>query len=103
MCALKLPKLIFKEEFNERLAFDVAQKGWCGIAMVELPEGGKVDVFFYAPARLAQDLETDTRTGHPYVAEPGLIVVPEVTLPYMEVAVEQLYKQGYFKNFVPSI
>jgi|SRR5581483_8024106 len=103
MHALKHPKLIFKEEFDERLAFDVAQKGWCGIAMVELPEGGSVDVFFYAPTRLAQDLEADTKAGYPYVAEPGLIVVPEVTLLYMEAAVEQLYKQGYFKHSVHSI
>src|SRR5258705_9349506 len=55
-------------------------------------EGGRVDVFFYSPTRLAQDLEADTKAGHPYVAEPGLVVVPEVTLPYMEAAVEQLYR-----------
>jgi hypothetical protein len=97
------PKLIFKEQFDERLAFDIAQKGWCGIAVVELPEGGRVDVSFYDPTRLAQDLETDTKAGHPYIAEPGLIVVPEVTLPYMEAAVEQLYRQGYFEHFVHSI
>jgi hypothetical protein len=96
----KRPKLIFKEKFDDRLAFDVAQKGWCGIVTVELPEGGRVEVFFYSPTRLAQDLEADAKAGHPYVAEPGLIVVPEVSLPYMEGAVEQLYKQGYFEHFV---
>ena len=100
MLALNRPKLIFKEEFSERLAFDVAQKGWCGIAAVELPGRGRVDVFFYSPERLAQDLESETKAGHPFVAEPGLIVVPEVTLPYMEAAVEQLYRQGYFEHFV---
>jgi hypothetical protein len=94
------PKLTFKEEFDERLAFEVSQKGWCGIAAVELPEGGKVDVVFYSPTRLAQDLEADTKAGHPFVAEPGLIVVPDVTLAYMEAAVEQLYRQGYFEHFV---
>jgi hypothetical protein len=98
----KRPKLIFKEQFDERLAFDVAQKGWCGIVAVELPEGGRVDLFFYSPTRLAQDLEADTKAGHSYVAEPGLIVVPEVTLPYMEAAVEQLYREGYFEHFVHS-
>lgn len=57
MFAPNRPKLMFKEEFDERLAFEVSQKGWCGIAMVELPEGGRVDVFFYSPERLARDLE----------------------------------------------
>jgi hypothetical protein len=80
----------------------VSQKGWCGIVAVELPDGGRVDVFFYDSIRLAQDLESDTKSGHPYVAEPGLIVVPEITLPYMEMAVEQLYRQGYFEHFVRS-
>jgi len=102
MLVPKRPKLIFKQQFDELLAFDVSQKGWCGIVMVELPEGGTVDVFFYSPTRLAQDLEADTKAGHPYLAEPGLIVVPEVTLPHMEAAVEQLYRQGYFKHFVHS-
>jgi len=99
MLVPKRPKLIFKQQFDELLAFDVSQKGWCGIVMVELPEGGTVDVFFYSPTRLAQDLEADTKAGHPYLAEPGLIVVPEVTLAYMQVAVEQLHEQGYFEHF----
>jgi len=102
MLALNRPKLIFKEEFDDRLAFDVSQKGWCGIAAVELPDGGRADVFFYTPTRLAQDLEADTKAGHPYLAEPGLIVVPEVTLPYMETAVEELYRQGFFDHLVHS-
>jgi hypothetical protein len=102
MFTVNRPKLAFKEKFDERLAFEVSQKGWCGIAVVELPEGGRVDVFFYSPTRLAQDLETDMKAGHHYIAEPGLIVVPEVTLPYMEAAVEQLYRQGYFEHFVHS-
>jgi len=93
---------MFKEEFDERLAFEVSQKGWCGIAMVELPEGGRVDVFFYSPERLAQDLEMDTKAGHPYIAEPGLIVVPEVTLANMHAAVDQLYEQGFFEHFAHS-
>jgi hypothetical protein len=59
-------------------------------------------VFFYSPERLAQDLEMDTKAGHPYIAEPGLIVIPEVTLAYMQVAVEQLYEQGYFEHFAHS-
>src|SRR5436305_15052254 len=98
MHAVKRPKLIFQQEFDERLAFDVAQKGWCGIAIVELPQGGGVDVFFYAPTTLAQDLETDARAGHPYVAEPGLIAAPEAPLPYIEAAGEQPDRQGYFEH-----
>lgn len=44
----------------------------------------------------------DAKGGHPYIAELGLIVVPEVTLAYMRAAVEQLYQQGYFEHFAHS-
>ena len=58
-------------------------------------------VFFYDPIRLAQDLETDARFGEPFIAKPGLIVIPSVTLEYMEKAVKILYKKGYFNTLVP--
>ena len=95
------PRLIFKEEFDDRFAFEVAQKGWCGIAVVELPNGDRREVFFYDPVRLAQDLEVGMRSGEPFIAEPGLIVIPEVTLTYMNEAVNRLFDKGYFESLTP--
>jgi hypothetical protein len=102
MQALNSAKLIFKERFDERLAFEVEQKGWCGIGVVELPNGDRMNVFFYDPVRLAQDLEADMKSGEVCIAEPGLIVIPKVTLQYMEAAVKQLFENGYFNSLVPS-
>ena len=96
------PKLLFEANFDERLACEVEQKGWCGIGSVELPSGARVKVFFYDPVRLAQDLETDLKFGDTCIAEPGMIVIPRVTLDHMERAVSQLYEKGYFNNFVSS-
>ena len=96
MPSMKYPRLVFKEEFDERLAFEVAQKGWCGIAVVQLPNGDSREVFFYDPGRLAQDLEVGIKSGEPFIAEPGLIVIPEVTLAYMNEAVNKLFDGGYF-------
>ena len=101
MNATDRPKLLFQEPFDERTAFEVSQKGWCGIGIVELPGGERVRVFFYDPARLAQDLETDVKAGDPFIAEPGMIVIPSVTREYMNEAVSRLYDKGYFKSFIP--
>jgi len=101
MAPVSSPLLTFTEEFNEILAHEVEQKGWCGIGIVELPSGDRINVFFYDPVRLAQDLASDTQSGDAFIAEPGLIIVPKVTLAYMEGAVKKLFEKGYFKNLLP--
>jgi hypothetical protein len=101
MPSMNYPRHIFKEDFDECLAFEVAQKGWCGIAVVELPNGDRREVFFYDPVRLAQDLEVDMKSGEAFIAEPGLIVIPKVTLEYMEAAVRKLFDKGYFESLTP--
>jgi hypothetical protein len=95
------PRLMFEIPFDERLAFEVEQKGWCGIGIVELSGESRVKVFFYDPVRLAQDIEYDFKRGEACIAEPGMIVIPRVTREYMEKAVQQLYKKGFFNSLVP--
>ena len=58
-------------------------------------------MFFYDPIRLAQDLESEMQSGDAFIAEPGLIVIPRVTLAYMEAAVKKLFEKGYFNNLLP--
>jgi hypothetical protein len=58
------PRLVFEHPFDDRVALEVEQKGWCGIAKVELPNGSRVRVFFYDPVRLTQDLEANMKPGH---------------------------------------
>jgi len=95
------PNVFFEEPLTEHLAFEIEQKGWCAIAIAELPDGKRVKLFFYDPVRLTQDLETDSATGETFIAEPGLIVIPKVTREYMENAVKRLYRKGYFNSLVP--
>jgi len=96
------PRLVFKVPFDERTAFEIEQKGWCGIAAVEMPNGQRVDVFFYDPVRLAQDLQADIDSGKTCIAEPGMIVIPRITIPNIENAVQQLFREGYFNRLFPS-
>ncbi len=56
---------------------------------------------FYDPVRLSQDLEEDAKFGHPCIAEPGMIVIPEITMERMNQAVAILVAEGYFSNLQP--
>jgi hypothetical protein len=98
MAEKEMPRLMFTEEWDEYAADLAEMKGWCGIGVVELPDGRRIPVDFYHPARLASDLESRLKEGKVYVAEPHMIVIPEVTREYMEKAVQQLYESGYFKR-----
>lgn len=88
--------LSFACDFDERTQWEVQQKGWCEQAIVHLPDGSKVHVSFWDPVRLSQDLETDLKLGRACLAEPGMIVIPQVTVGNMKAAVEDLYGRGYF-------
>lgn len=96
------PRLVFQVPLDDRTAFEIEQKGWCGIAAVELANGQQVPVFFYDPERLVQDLESEIKSGKACIAEPGMIVIPEVTISNMEKAVKQLSQGGYFSCFASS-
>lgn len=73
-------------------------KGFWPYAIVELPNGERFSVYF------AQICSFDLPTMHdPCFAPPGLIVLPEVTIPNMEKAVQELYESGRFFPFFKPI
>jgi hypothetical protein len=90
-------RLTFTQEFDEELADLVEMKGWCGIGIVELPDGKRVEVTFIEPARLESDLESNVKSGRACIADPRMIVIPKITREHMEAAVQELHKSGYFE------
>jgi hypothetical protein len=90
-------KIIYPSELTEKYLEERRRSGFLQMARVKLPDGSQYPVHFYEPISLVQDLKI---SGN-FVAEPGLIVIPEITLKYMEDAVEQLYNQGYFDYLRP--
>lgn len=98
MKTLCRPQVIFPDGFDERAAFEAPLKGWLH-AHVELENGSCYAVHFSDPVRLQQDLEENIRTGEPCFAEPGLIVLPEVTVEAVQEAVRSLCERGFFEHF----
>ncbi len=97
MMAGHFPRLVFKYPFDEAAAYDAEARGYLAYASVELSDGTRYPVVFYDPVRLQQDLEVEVGEGRAFIAEPGLIIVPEVTLARMQAAVEHLSRIGFFE------
>jgi hypothetical protein len=95
------PLVVFPNWFDERAEVEACAKGWLDYVRVDLPDGSRYQVFFYDPVRLQQDLAEQQKLGQPYLAEPGLIVVPEVTPEAIRKAVDGLWRQGYFCHLKP--
>jgi hypothetical protein len=75
---------------------EIKMKGYCNGVVVVLPDHSKFKVAFYDPVRLAQDLKDEG-----YIAEPGLIVIQDVTNENIERAVYELWLGGYFEELKP--
>lgn len=96
------PELIFEGGFDEREEMEARDRGYRSHVSVELSNGEQYSVVFYDVERLQQDLEVETKAGIPYIAEPGLIVLPEVTRKNMETAVSRLIEEGFFEALRPA-
>lgn len=96
------PKLIFPSGFDERSREEMPLRGYLSNALVELQDGSCYPVEFIDPVRLAQEVQDYVRLNIPCYAEPGLIILPEVTLEHIEKAVQHLYDRGFFASFRPQ-
>lgn len=94
---LNEPRVVWPEGFDERAAFEMPLKGWSS-AQVELANGTRYAVYFSDPIRLQQDLDEQVQLGQPCFAQPGLVVLPEVTVAAIEAAVQWLWQQGFFTH-----
>jgi hypothetical protein len=95
-------RVIFPDCYDERAEFEAPRKGWLPGVVVQLEDGTRFPLLFMDPVRLAQDLEGEAQTGRPYFAEPGLVVLPEVTTQAILAAVPGLVRDGFFLHLKPA-
>jgi len=97
-----LTQLIFVNDFSDEAAFDAAARGYLSHVLVKLESGLLYPVVFYDPIRLKQDMDELAAHGERFLADPGMIIVPEVSREAMESAALTLAAQGFFDHFVPT-
>jgi hypothetical protein len=88
-------------DFDERAEYETPLKGYLGDVVVHFEDGARFQMFFIDPVRLQQELALDVQNGRPYLAEPNLVVVPEVTPQAIHKAVDGLVKDGFFLHLKP--
>jgi hypothetical protein len=92
------PKLRFAREFTEQDAFEAQSRGYLSHVLADFGGGRLFPLFFYDVERLKQDLEENARHGHAFIADPGMIIVVEITLEAMEQAIDQASREGFFDH-----
>lgn len=95
-------QLHFPPDFDEVAESEMTPKGYLVGGVVELPDGRRFAVTFYDPVRAAQDVEASGEYGVPVLAEPGLILIPEVTRDFISRAIPELVRQGFFDHLKPT-
>lgn len=94
------PKLKFYGGFDQRKADDAKVQGAAGRVLVEFEDGRQYEVNFESIALITDWIERRAREqGLAFEAEPGLIILKEVTLTNMKNAVADLALQGEFGFF----
>jgi hypothetical protein len=91
----------FPDDFDERDALEMPLRGYFGDVTVELPDGNHYQLYFYDITRLGQTLDAEVGCGRSFYTEPGLIVLPEVTVEAIRAAVPGLVASGYFDHLKP--
>ena len=72
-------RIEFPDGYDERSEFETPLKGYLRNVVVHLENGLRYKLFFIDPVRLRQDLEEEAKAGRGYYAEPGMVILPEVT------------------------
>lgn len=99
--AVTQPAVSFPDGYDERGELEAAARGYLSHVIVRLEDGTRYQLAFWDPARLGQDVETEADAGRPYVAEPNMVVVPEVTRAGVLHAVHGLWRERYFEQLRP--
>jgi hypothetical protein len=90
--------LSFPQGYDEQAEFEAPFRGYLPDVIVELEDGARHRLSFIDLSRLEQSLADHARTGRPYYAEPGLVVLPEVSTEAIQLAVQGLWDEGYFRQ-----
>jgi hypothetical protein len=96
-----LPTLRFARQFTDLDELEARNRGYLSHVLADLGDGRLFPLFFYDPVRLRQDLEERAKHNNAFIADPGMVVVQEISLKVMQQVIEQLHEEGFFDHIVP--
>jgi hypothetical protein len=94
------PRLVFENDVHD---CDIAPLGFRGDVCVEFTSGETFPIYFYEPIAVQEELAARSKWGLGcYVSEPGLVIVPQITIASMKAVVAELLEIGHFKHLMPK-
>src|SRR5437867_94809 len=90
--------IAFPESYDAQAECETPHRGYLSDVVVQFEDGASYRLYFSDSMRLQQTLEDDMASGRPYYAEPGLVVLPEVTSEAIRRAVAGLWREGFFQH-----
>lgn len=95
-------KIIMPDRFDKQAEYEMTLKGYLEGVTVLSKDGTKFPLCFIDPGRVSQELDLSVQRGRQFYAEPGLIVIPVVTMEAIKKAIDKLWKEGFFRHQDPS-
>jgi hypothetical protein len=96
-------ELIFTEDFDERGEWEAEQRGLLDNVKVRLEGATIYNLCFFTPQRLGIEFALLEKAGEPWLAYPGLILIPAVTRSAMQKAVSALAETDFFDHLVADV
>jgi hypothetical protein len=98
MKSRELVRLVFEGGWDERDEVETPMRGYRSHVWAELADGSRHRMTFFCMTRLSQEFDANCQAGQPFFAEPGLVILEEVTLPNMEATARTLAAEGFFEE-----
>ena len=97
---LDYPRLVFANDLIE----PIAPHGYRGDVVLEHADSTTYPIYFYEAHAVAEELASRAKwkLGH-FVAEPGMVILPEITEAVMKATVLELIEIGFFNHLRPNI
>lgn len=96
---MKYPTVLFKSGFSKIDEFEMPLKGFRPDVVVQLPNGKYCKLYYYDTVRLNQELNSEAMHYFKnFIAEPGLVIVSNLTKEIIESSVNELFEIGYFDH-----
>ena len=93
-------KIVLAAGMDQRAVDEARDRGYLNFIYVEVDGSRLYPVCFLDLSNLQWELG-NLKQGHRYRAEPGMIVLQEITLEAMQEAAQALCDDGYFDYMVP--
>lgn len=95
------PLVVYPDGFDEIVSEEMLVKGWIGPVEVWLDDTTGYHIYFTDIDCAKHDLTYAVKQGHPCFTEPGLVILPSVTVEQVNKTVVYLQADGYFKHLMP--